>query len=353
VFHCTGGLYSIYGNSVYFRDIQKGELVYISIINGELVIMDGELNHRNFQSVNFSDKAGNSQFRLKLVDPVLEPRDYSGQLYLTVLNGFVQMINQVHLDEYLAGVIESEGGSTAPLEYYKAQAILCRSYAIKNWDRHPGQDFNLCDNTHCQAFRGLCTANPSIYDAVIGTHGVVMTDMNFKIASAIFHSNSGGETQRAQDVWDRDESYLQAVIDPFSEGLRSSDWVLNMPLQDWKNYLAAKFKDDLKSFSDQQLMIRQDHRLKYFIAGNDSLRLTDIRADLNLRSTFFTMYLKGDNILFSGKGYGHGVGMSQEGAIEMARQGYSASDILRFYYYNVRVTEMSEIPDSELPGALR
>jgi stage II sporulation protein D len=81
--------------------------------------------------------------------------------------------------------------------------------------------------------------------------------------------------------------------------------------------------------------------------------LADIRTDLELRSTFFTMEVKNDSILIHGKGYGHGVGMSQEGAMEMAKQGYSFSDILRFYFYNVKIIEMADARDPGLPETFK
>jgi stage II sporulation protein D len=226
---------------------------------------------------------------------------------------------------------------------------LCRSYAVKNWNKHPGQNFNLCNDTHCQSFKGISDENPGIIDAVTATHGMVLADQNYSIVSAIFHSNSGGETQRASDIWNSGDEYLQAVVDPFSIGLRSASWEKKISREEWKQYLAKHFKSDVKKLVDEQLMIRQEHRKKYFIVGSDSILLSDIRSDLQLRSTFFTMEMQNDSILIHGKGYGHGIGMSQEGAMEMARQGYSYSDILRFYFYNVQIIEIEDVPVSGLP----
>jgi stage II sporulation protein D len=353
VFHCIGGAYQAFGDSVFSREIKSGELVYISMMGDKLVLMDGDLHFGTFNSLEIRDTEANSSFRLKVVDPVMEPRNYPGRLEISRFHGSMQLINELSLDDYLAGVVEAEGGTAAPDEFYKSQAILCRSYTIKNWEKHPGQNFNLCDNTHCQVFHGMSDENPGIHDAVLGTHGLVLVDQNSLVVSAIFHSNSGGETQRATDVWNSGDNYLEAVLDPFSEGLHSARWEKVISREEWKQYLSRHTKTDISRLTGEQLLIHQDHRKKFFILGSDSIRLADIRTDLALRSTFFTMEAKNDTILIHGKGYGHGVGLSQEGAMEMARQGYSYSDILRFYFYNVQIVELADVPVSGLPEGFR
>jgi len=353
VFHCIKGEYLAFGDSVFSREIKSGELVYISMLGEKLVMMDGDLNFGTFYNLEIRNVALNSSFRLKLVDPVMVPRNLTGKLEINLFHGAIQLINELPFDDYISGVVESEGGSAAEVEFYKAQAILCRSYAIKNWGKHQGQDFNLCDNTHCQSFNGMGDENPDIPNAVLETYGLVLADQNFSIVAAIFHSNSGGETQRATDVWNSGENYLQSVLDPFSEGLRSSKWEMSISRKEWKQYLSRHLATDISEMPDEQLLIRQEHRKKYFIVGGDSIRIADIRIDLALRSTFFTMEFQNDSILIHGKGYGHGVGMSQEGAMEMARQGYSYSDILRFYFYNVQIIELADVPASELPEGFK
>jgi stage II sporulation protein D len=143
------------------------------------------------------------------------------------------------------------------------------------------------------------------------------------------------------------------VLDPFSEGLRSAKWEKSITRVEWKQYLSKHCKSDISKLTDDQLLIRQDHRKKYFILVSDSILLADIRIELALRSAFFSMEIQKDSILIHGKGYGHGVGMSQEGAMEMARQGYSCSDILRFYFYNVQIVEIADVPDLGLPEGFR
>ena len=103
----------------------------------------------------------------------------------------------------------------------------------------------------------------------------------------------------------------------------------------------------------EALLIKQQNRKRYFVLGKDTLSIDRIRADFNFRSGFFDMELKGQGVVFYGKGYGHGVGMSQEGAMNMAKQGFTFPDILRFYYHQVQIREILGVPDENLPEEFR
>ena len=93
------------------------------------------------------------------------------------------------------------------------------------------------------------------------------------------------------------------------------------------------------------MYVQQRHRKKYFILDEDSLLMTTIRDDWGLRSTFFNMFPEEDEkIVLWGKGYGHGVGLSQEGAMYMAKQGFNYKDILRFYFFNIRIMHYEDLP---------
>jgi stage II sporulation protein D len=86
------------------------------------------------------------------------------------------------------------------------------------------------------------------------------------------------------------------------------------------------------------------------VLDKDTIRFTKIREDWNMKSTFFNMFPEEDGkILIWGKGYGHGIGLSQEGAMKMARDGYNYKDIIQFYFYNVRLMNYEDLPDSSLP----
>jgi len=154
---------------------------------------------------------------------------------------------------------------------------------------------------------------------------------------AVFHSNSGGETQSAENIWLNGESYLIPVLDPFSIDQPNARWERTIPAGSWFSYLESKGitvreKPDTIAFESNQR-----HRMKYYIIGEDSLEYNRIREDWDLRSTFFSLIYNKGFFIFKGKGYGHGVGLSQEGAMNMARKGYHFTEILNFYYHNIRI----------------
>jgi stage II sporulation protein D len=132
------------------------------------------------------------------------------------------------------------------------------------------------------------------------------------------------------------------VVDTFSNGMRNSSWEKKMPAREWLSYL----KDNYKYPIEDSVMRRnaydfeQSTRKIYF---HDSIPLKNLRKDLELKSTFFSVKKEGDYVIFKGKGYGHGVGLSQEGAIKMVRYRFTASQIIKFYYKDVDIINYEEI----------
>ncbi len=351
-FHCTRGEYIILENDREILNMKEGDIAFIEFEENSIKLSTDDGVIGNFSSLNFKDSLLKGRFMIRTVRPASNQRLYRGDLSVAIEHETLKIINGIGFDHYLAGVVEAEAGPGAPFEFFKVQAVLCRTYAIKNYDRHLHEGFNLCDDTHCQVFHGIADDNPEILDAVLSTHGVVVADKHFRLITAAYHSNSGGETQKANQIWTEDHDYLAPIIDPFSEGQPNYEWEEKLDLNIWKSYLQAR-GIDTEDMKDEELMIRQKHRKNQFIVGEDTLIIKDVREDFGLRSTFFNMILSGEEIILKGKGYGHGVGLSQEGAMEMARQGYSYSDILRYYYYDVQVKDTDELPLSSVPSLFR
>jgi hypothetical protein len=107
VFHCTGGTYRAIGDSVFFRTIESGELVYLSIMGDKLVLMDGELHFGTFNQLEIVESSSKDSYRLKLVDPIREPGNYTGRLEINRFHGSMQLINEIPMDDYIAGVVEA------------------------------------------------------------------------------------------------------------------------------------------------------------------------------------------------------------------------------------------------------
>ena len=290
-----------------------------------------------YKEILFEAPDETSVFSLKPVEPVLDSREYRGGLEMSVSLKSLRLINTIDLETYIMGVSETEAGPTCPLEYYKVQAILCRTFALKNLERHEEEGFNLCDGVHCQAYKGRNLWNEDVEIGCEVTSGLVLCDEDSVLINPVYHSNSGGETQDAEKVWLRRESYLKPVLDPFSIGQRNSEWERNMQVRDWIYYLLSyniTFPEDADTSS---LEMRKTHRQEYYRVLGDSIAVSSIREDFNYRSDFFDVLVDGNMIRIKGRGYGHGVGLSQEGAIEMAVRRYHYTAILNYYYHKVSI----------------
>lgn len=352
VFNCMKGSYSIQNEGKPFVLLREGELVYLSLAGDKINIENGEDISGSFSQLEFSDPSMKSEFSLKPVSPAFDSRTYDGELEVNLKHRVFHLVNILEMDQYLAGVVETEGGPRAPDEFFKVQSVLARTYAIQNWEKHISEGFNLCDGVHCQAYHGRNDENPEILNAVYSTHNIVIADFSYKLISAPFHSNSGGETQKAEGFWPGQHDYLLAILDPFSEEGKNSSWTDKIDWGTWKNYFIARGVK-IKLIDTLDLIIKQVHRKENLVLGKDTISMNEIRQDFGFKSAFFNMRLEGGKLIVDGRGYGHGVGLSQEGAMQMAKQGYNYKDILRFYYDNIRIYDLNDLPLNSLPEDFR
>jgi len=251
-----------------------------------------------------------------------DERLYKGSLIIKK-DSIVHLINDVKLEEYVAGVVESECGHVKQLDLLRAQAIIARTFALKNKEKHIESGFALCDLTHCQVYKSMCYfKNPIlIKKAVLSTSSMILLDEKNELINSVFHSNCGGVTANSEDVWQSFTTYLRSVVDTFCLNQNHSTWIKTIP-----------FNNSTKLACNDFLV-----RHKLYILNNDTFNLNNFRVNYNLPSTLFSGFKKDDKILLEGKGFGHGVGLCQEGAIRMAELGYNFKQILYFYYTKVRL----------------
>ncbi|MCK5066775.1 MAG: SpoIID/LytB domain-containing protein [Bacteroidales bacterium] len=353
VVYCSSGSYQLVVDGSVVSRLEEGGILYLTLEDGKVKVLDAEHDFGHAESVEIKALSIESVYRLRPIKPELVSRTYDDNLLVIADDRFITLVNEVDIDKYLACVVEAESGSNAEKEFYKAQSILCRTYALKQLDRHINEGFSLCDGPHCQAYKGRSNGNPEILEANIETSGMVLADFNFKLITAAYHSNSGGQTQRASDVWLSDVDYLQSVVDPYSLHQSQAKWRDTISFKAWKEYL---FKNGMKSVGripEEIIYVEQMRRKKYFVLDKDSIRMAKIREDWGFRSAFFDMFPDGENVLVWGKGSGHGIGMSQQGAMKMARDGFTYQDILQFYFHEVRMMDFRDLPDSSLPESAR
>lgn len=285
-----------------------------------------------------------SSFRIKPIIPMSGTRTYDDHLKISVLNGQLFCRNNVNLESYVGGVVESESGGRSFIEFYKVQAIICRTYALAHINRHFAEGFDVCDGVHCQVYRSK-TVEPLITSAVTQTQGKVIVDKNLNLITAAFHSNCGGQTANSGDVWSANLSYLQSVKDTFCTRMPNAHWTRKIARTDWLNYLSTKHKYPVSDSAAccHALNMKQTERTKNYMYGGCCIPYTTIRSDWQLKSAYFSITEQKDSILISGKGYGHGVGLCQEGAIHMAQLGYTYDAIINFYYRDVQIVDRTRL----------
>jgi len=340
VFAVNAGEYEING----FRggpDIfSKNDLIVITKYNGRLAVKSHNRKGYIVDSLNITAKTESSSFSLRMNGQSPVRQYYRGDLTCFPDLGTLVLINNCDVESYIAGVVRAEGGIRKNKEYFKTQAILARTYMYKYLDKHLNDRFNVCDNTHCQAFNGM-SMDSVINSATFQTHGLVILDKDSSLIISAFHSNCGGMTISSEHVWVTDQPYLKSVTDPYCINSRNAAWESKMSNKEWVEYLkksgyTGKVNDPV-IFS-----FYQNKRWIEYKAGSFTMPFEKIRDDLKLRSSFFSVIAAKDSVMFRGKGYGHGVGLCQEGAMEMANRGNTYQQIIDFYYNGVIITDIKK-----------
>ncbi len=334
------GNYELSTDKGVVKQLDAQSILYLKQVGNQIQVKSAEGLVGNFSSLEINSLEPFSILKIKSDSPKIKAREYKGSFILSVVNQKIRIINRVNLENYIAGVVQSEGGVKAQEEYYKTQAILCRTYALENFNKHQPDGFNLCDGVHCQAYLSRAKEKDLIIHATKKTEGLVIVDADLNLITAAFYSNSGGKTAASEMVWQQPRSYLRSIVDTFSVGEHNFKWSKSVSYKQWYQFLKKnKFKlpSDVNGFD----FISKDFiRKKYYCFGNDSVPYTHIRRAFKLRSAYFSIDYKNQKIIFNGRGYGHGVGLSQEGAMAMAVKGYSYKDIINFYYKNVFIVSL-------------
>ncbi|NJL49640.1 MAG: SpoIID/LytB domain-containing protein [Leptolyngbyaceae cyanobacterium SM2_5_2] len=255
---------------------------------------------------------------------------YRGRVLVMPVEGKVTAVNWVDLEAYLYSVLGAEMPASWPQEALKAQAVAARSFALYRRDRSASQLYDVGPTTAHQVYKGLASEAPATVAAVNATQGQVLTHGG-RIIEAVFHSSSGGQTENVEDIWQRSLPYLRSV----------PDFDQDAPVFRWsETFSAGQFEQRvtgigrLVSASPEQVTPRgrvMSIRLQG-TSGSRTLTGTELRQALGLRSSLFAIAIQGDTIRVDGRGYGHGLGMSQWGARGLALQGYAYPQILAHYY---------------------
>ncbi len=283
------------------------------------------------------------------VEPVSEDgyvfigdRWYRGRTLVVPTSGGITAVNYVPLESYLYSVVGAEMPASWNMEALKSQAVAARSYAL--FHRRTGDAvFDLGDTTAWQVYSGLEKEAPSTRAAVDATQGQVLTYQG-QIINSVFHSCAGGYTENVEDVWSSPLPYLRAVFSP-DRDLAACRW-------NAVNFTASELSERLSySGTIASAVVNRDSRGRAISLeldgsnGSMSVEGEDVRDDLGLKSTLFEIEAQRSRVAsagslpsspssfqISGSGNGHGIGLSQYGANEFAKQNWSYQQILLHYY---------------------
>ncbi|MBZ9751909.1 SpoIID/LytB domain-containing protein [Deinococcus sp. HMF7604] len=261
-------------------------------------------------------------------------KTYRGGVQVRVQSGGVQGINVVDVEDYLRAVVPAEMPASWPPAALAAQAVVARTYVAARLN--PAAPYDTCATESCQVYPGLGTEKPQTDAAVNATRAQVVA-YGGRAASTYFSSDSGGFTASSAEVWGTDLPYLGARTDPFSAGGPRARWRLEVPLSRVQA-VAEQYgaRGALRGVTISKLSASGRPTELTLTAAGGTLKLGGAKAGgfvraLGAPGTRLT--LGGlSPLVMEGSGAGHGVGLSQYGALGMARAGYTHLHVLGFYY---------------------
>ncbi len=284
---------------------------------------------------------------------------------VTLTNTGLQVITRVDLESYVSGALRGEASVLQAPAARKAMAILARTWALRWQGRHRGQGFDFCSLTHCQVFRlpQDPEANPAngLDPAARATSGQVLK-YHGALADPYFTACCGGMTEAAGNVWpDRAQPYLISIHDPYCLASDHASWervltlervqqvlreALHLPMAVPLTELSVEKRDS----SGRALVLRAVAGPTWNVDANQFRYAVDRRLGWEqIKSNLYVIQHQGDSWVLSGHGFGHGVGLCQAGAEQMARMGSSTGQILSTYFPGTEIA--LESPDDPDPIA--
>ncbi len=261
-------------------------------------------------------------------------------------NGLLLVVNELDIEEYLKGVVAAEIPPDWKFEALKAQAVASRTYALYQKQSAGNKLYHILATVDSQVYSGNRVERPQTVRAVRETRGIVITYQG-KIIPAFYHSSCGGHTENAAELWGIDEPYLKGVDCDCQEISKYGQWEKRVPLS---QVIGALRKQGyrLHDILDMSIGdITPAGRVKTVTILHSGGKLVvpaeDLRATLGntlIPSVFFELELSEKEAVFSGRGKGHGVGLCQWGAEDMALRGYDYKAILGHYYPGTKLTKI-------------
>ena len=365
----------------------------VSMENSQLILSDGVTNHMMGTSFTLRQHSGDVPNHLRIHNTSYGWVNYRGDMRFLIVNGTITLVNHIFIETYLYGVVPSEMPNSWPIEALKAQAVTARTYAFREQNANRASFADLCDTQMSQVYRGF---NPTLINsiqAVDQTAGLVLIHGG-ALAATFYSSSNGGMTEASSNVWLGRGSipYSTVMQDPFDARNTLNQhafWTVEIPkvsvpaavntgfVTEVASLLASQgFSGNLADIRVREIrdisvsspnssgrvssarvtvlidVIRQSDRVSESIERTFTFERSGIRRALVLRSLLFTMQDAGDRYIFSGRGFGHGVGMSQFGAQQKAIENNSFEQILAFYFPGTQLIAAAMFPPqlTEIPS---
>ncbi|MFQ5353873.1 MAG: SpoIID/LytB domain-containing protein [Thermodesulfobacteriota bacterium] len=285
----------------------------------------------------------------------LNKRPYRGSLIIHAdpdSSDGLLVVDELDIEEYIAGIINYEISSAWPREAVKAQVVAARTYVLYRMERALPGPYDIEGSTSGQVYRGAAAEDDASLDAVRECGGEVLLYDN-KPALTVYHSNGGGRTDAAADIWSGGKAgeypYLRSVPSPHDgDADPRYRWDFAIPAPIFTRVLQGEgfevsrpkrvtLGDITTGGRVRRVQITDDHGKTLTLRGEELRRLLGYS---NLRSAVFTVRRRRGVFVFKGRGSGHGVGMSQWGARGMAESRSSYREILRHYYPGARLKKL-------------
>lgn len=311
----------------------------VSLDGKMLGIRCGASESQQYSAITVEDVQGNIGIEI----PGKIKRRFRGSISIQADVKELKIINRLPLEKYLVSVVASELDSNQPAAM-QAQAVLARTWALKHGASHGVENF--CDLTHCQNYTGVDGETNRAAEAVRRTEGMVVTYKDMLI-EPYYHSTSGGKTTTPDQVWGGEsQPYLVSVPDDFCSA---------SPHYRWTTIFTPSQRHQLEYEAFKGVMLemkvlertRDDRVAKILIktstgdkvmTGNEFYRLVGKTLDWNLvKSEWFFVDSRNGRFIINGRGLGHGVGMSQWGAIGLSSKGRNYKQIIEYYFQGVEV----------------
>ena len=274
--------------------------------------------------------------------------NYVSNTIIRVKRTTTGLIEEIPFEEYIVGVLAGEMPIYFEKEAFKAQAVAARSYALKRMEYNYNNEYDVVDSITNQvyldndylknAWKDEYTANINKLRDVVNETSLEYLEYEGEVIDAMFFSTSNGYTEDSKEVFNIDLPYLQSVKSAWDEETSSAfKGVKTIDAVYFFEILGLEYSDIL----DVNIINRSStNRIISLSINGREFSGREIYNKLGLKSTDFSLRKEGNDIIINTTGYGHGVGMSQYGALGMAREGYTYDEILEYYYKGTTIKKM-------------